>query len=272
MADIQEPGNDLIVARARAGDRAAMEALLVSVAPSIQRFALRMCRNQADAEDVIQDALLSIATNIERFEGRSSLPSWAFALTRSACVRRRRGKKNEPAHDEDVLANRAADLPGPEDHAASNEARAMVGRALDRLPDEYREVLLLRDVEGLTGAEAAVVLGLSLQALKSRLHRARAALRDQLRPELEADAVPRSPDCPDVVRALSQKLEDELDEAACAQMQEHVRGCAACARACDALKAALLACRSATAAPTPEIRARVRSAVSSWLAARTRST
>jgi RNA polymerase sigma-70 factor (ECF subfamily) len=263
--------DDLLVSRARAGDRAAMEELLASVAPSIQRFALRMCRNEADADDVLQDALLAIATHLDRFEGRSSLPSWAFALTRSACVRRRRGKKNEPAQGDDVLASRAGDMPDPEHHAASNEARAMVGRALDRLLDEYREVLLLRDVEGLTGPEAAVVLGISLDALKSRLHRARAALRDELRPELEPQSPPRAPDCPDVVRALSQKLEDELDDAACAQMQEHVLGCAACARTCDALKEALLACRSsATTAPTPEIRARVRSAVSRWLSARNR--
>ena len=101
--------DEALVGRAQAGDRVAMQDLLTSVAPSIRRFALRMCRNEADADDVLQDALLSIATHLDSFEGRSSVPSWAFALTRSACSRRRRGKKNQPAEGEDALATRAID-------------------------------------------------------------------------------------------------------------------------------------------------------------------
>jgi len=257
------------VARARDGDRAAMEELLAWVAPSIQRFALRMCRNEADADDVLQDALLSIATHLHEFEGRSSLPSWAFTLTRSACARRRRGLKNQPADSDDVLVAQPGDAPGPEEVALRGEARLIVGQALDRVSEEHREVLLLRDVEGLTAPEAALTLGLSVDALKSRLHRARAALRDELRSAFEADAAPRAPGCPDVVRALSEKLEGDLDPSACAEMEKHVEGCPACARTCDALKDALRACRSSsTPALTPEIRARVRSALSKWWSSR----
>jgi RNA polymerase sigma-70 factor (ECF subfamily) len=260
--------DDALVARARGGDRAAMEGVLASVAPSIRRFAARMCRNDADADDVLQDALLSIATQLDSFEGRSSLPSWAFTIARTACSRRRRGKKNQAADGADVLGTRAADEPGPEDHASSLETSAIVARALERLPEDYREVLLLRDAEGLTAPEAAGILGVSVDALKSRLHRARAALRDELRPVLEgpAAALPPSPDCPDVIRALSRKLEDELDADACAQMEKHVASCASCARACDAMKDALRACRSSTAAElTPAIQERIRSAITRWL-------
>jgi RNA polymerase sigma-70 factor, ECF subfamily len=260
-----------LVARARKGDRAAMEDLLASVAPSIHRFALRMCRNEADADDVLQDALLSIAANLEAFEGRSSLPSWAFTLTRSACSRRRRGRKNQAAETADVLAEHAAETPGPEEDALSREARSIVAHALDRVPYEYREVLLLRDVEGLTAPEAAAVLAVSVDALKSRLHRARAALRDELQPAFEPGAGRRAAGCPDVARALSQKLEDELDATACAEMEKHVEQCASCARTCDTLKDALRACRSSTTpALTPEIRERVRAAITRWLAGRRR--
>jgi RNA polymerase sigma-70 factor, ECF subfamily len=256
----------LLVERARAGDRAAMEELLAGVAPSIRRFALRMCRSEADADDVLQDALLSMATHLDSFEGRSSLPSWAFALTRSACARRRRGKKNQPAEGDDVLWFQAAAGPGPEDRAVSQQTAEIVGRALDQLPDDYREVLLLRDAEGLTAPEAALALGVSVDALKSRLHRARAALREALRPVLEADAAPSAPGCPDVVRALSEKLEDELDADTCARMEKHIEGCASCARTCDALKDALRACRaSPEPTVTPEIQQRVREAVTRWL-------
>jgi RNA polymerase sigma-70 factor (ECF subfamily) len=263
--------DEALVRRARGGDRAAMEELLASVAPSIQRFAMRMCRNPADADDVLQDALLSIATHLHEFEGRSSLPTWAFSLTRSACSRRRRGLKNQPAEQDEVLAGRPADAPGPEEVALSGEAREIVGHALDRLSDDHREVLLLRDVEGLTAPEAALALGLSVDALKSRLHRARAALRDELRPTFEAEAPPRAPGCPDVVRALSEKLEGDLDPSACAQMEKHVESCPACARTCDALKDALRACRSSsTPALTTEIRSSVRSALANWLSSRGR--
>lgn len=246
-----------------------MEGLLASVAPSIRRFAARMCRNEADADDVLQDALLSIATNLDSFEGRSSLPSWAFTVARTACSRRRRGKKNEPGVADSALDAHAAEAPGPEDRASSRETSEMVAQALARLPDDYREVLLLRDAEGLTAPEAAVILGVSIDALKSRLHRARAALRDALRPVLDADVPPASPACPDVVRALSQKLEDELDANACAEMEKHVEGCASCARTCDAMKDALRACRSSSAAElTPEIRERIRTTITRWLRAR----
>jgi RNA polymerase sigma-70 factor (ECF subfamily) len=225
-----------------------------------------MCRNEADADDVLQDALLSIAQHLDGYEGRSSLASWAFAIARSACSRKRRGKKNEPTEGEHALADRATDEPLPDDHAASRQLGELVTRSLDELSDEHREVLLLRDVEGMTAAEASAVLGISVDALKSRLHRARTALRESLRPLLDEN-VPTSPGgCPDVVRALSQKLEDELDADACAEMEKHVLGCPSCAKSCDTLKDALRACKAMPAPKvTPEIAKRVRSAVDEWL-------
>lgn len=258
--------DEALVARAQAGDRTAMEGLLAAVAPSIRRFAARMCRNEADADDVLQDALLSIATHLDSFEGRSSLPSWAFTIARTACSRRRRGKKNAPAEGEAALDGHVTAEPGPEDHASSVETSEIVAAALGRLPDDYREVLLLRDAEGLTAPEAALALGVSVDALKSRLHRARAALRDALRPVLEAEAPPAKASCPDIVRALSRKLEDELDAKACDEMQKHIEECSSCARACDAMKDALRACRtSSTAELTPELQERIRTTITRWI-------
>lgn len=262
--------NDDLVTRAKSGDRHAMEQLLDSVAPSIRRFARRMCRHEADAEDVLQDALLSIATHLDAFEARSTLPSWAFAITRSACARRRRGKKNQPAEPEDVLATRPTGEPSPLDAAEKHQLGALVTQALEALPDEHREVLLLRDVEGMSGQEAAAALGVSIDALKSRLHRARSALRDVLRPVLEAEAPARGAGCPDVVQAFSRKLEGELDASTCAEMEAHVRDCGSCGRTCDALEDALAACRAAPAALTPELEARVRATVERWIEARTK--
>src|SRR5512139_2295083 len=95
------------VARAQRGDVVALEELLAEVAPTVLRFARRMCRSDADADDVLQDTLLAAATHLGEFEGRSSLSSWLFALARSACSRKRRGLANQPAEDASVLASHA---------------------------------------------------------------------------------------------------------------------------------------------------------------------
>jgi RNA polymerase sigma-70 factor (ECF subfamily) len=121
---------------------------------------------------------------------------------------------------------------------------------LDALPLEYREVLWLRDAEGLTAPEAAEALGDSVSAIKSRLHRARKALKDALLPVL-APALPAA-GCPDVAEQLSKKLEVELSPDACAAMEAHLRKCTHCDAACEALKQALAVCRNSSAEPVPE--------------------
>lgn len=257
--------DEAIIDRAKAGDRDAMERVLEAVAPSIRRFAVGMCKNDADADDVVQDALLSIATKLDTFEGRSALATWAFTLARTACSRRRRGLKNQPAEGADVLESHASGARSPEERAASEETNAIVARALDGLPEDYRMVLLLRDGEGLTAPEAATIIGVSVDALKSRLHRARSALRDALAPIMEDGAPRPGPECPDVIAALSRKLEDDLDSEACARMEKHLASCPACTRTCDTLKTALRACRSAPGDVPEHVKAQVREAVTTWI-------
>ncbi len=258
---------DPLVERAQAGDAAALEELLGSVAPSVRRFGQRMCKNPQDADDVLQDTLLSIATHLRDFEGRSSLVSWVFALARSACARRRRGMKNRPPVSDAAVAERGDEAPNPEERAADRELGAALTRALEELSEDHREVVLLRDVEGLTAPDAAAALGVSVEALKSRLHRAREALRASLKPLLEAGAPAPSSSCPDVAALWSRKLEGDLSQGDCASMERHLASCPACGAACDALKRALLACqRSATAQVKPEVQARVKAAVRAWAA------
>lgn len=263
MASSEDIGE--LIARARKGDRVALEAVLVTVAPSIHRFGLRMCRNVHDAEDVLQDTLINIASHLGDFEGRSSLSSWVFALTRSACARKRRGLKNRPPVSDEHLAEAPDLAPTPETRAADHELASALSGALDGLSDDHREVILLRDVEGLSAPEAASSLGITVDALKSRLHRARDALRTALRPMLEP-ASPRAPaGCPDVVALWSKKLEGDLSQADCSAMEEHLTTCPACGAACDALKRALSACqRARTEEVPPEIQARVKAALHAW--------
>ncbi len=226
-----------------------------------------MCKNPDDADDVLQDTLLNVATHLDGFEGRSSLTSWVFALTRSACARRRRGLKNRPPVADDAAPEAASGAPSPEAQAEHAELTQALTRALDRLSDDHREVILLRDVEGLSAPEAAEALGLSVDALKSRLHRAREALREALAPALEP-ALRTAPasGCPDAAALWSKKLEGDLSQADCAAMEQHVLTCGSCGRACNALKNALLACQRVTTDEVPpEVQARVRAAVKAVL-------
>ena len=255
-----------LVARARKGDRQALEAVLASVAPSVHRFGLRMCKSAHDADDVLQDTLISVANHLGDFEGRSSLSSWVFALTRSACTRKRRGLKNRPPVSDDLLAETPDAAPSPETNAANHELASALSSAMDALSDDYREVILLRDIEGLSAPETASSLGISVDAVKSRLHRAREALRVALRP-VHAPAPVQASGCPDVAQLWSKKLEGDLSQGDCAAMEQHLSGCPVCAAACDALRGALLACQHVrTQEVPPEGQARVRAAVRAWAA------
>jgi RNA polymerase sigma-70 factor, ECF subfamily len=259
--------SDLILDRARAGDPSAMESLLNSLAPSIHRFGVRMCRNEHDAEEVLQDTLLTIATHLGEYEGRSSLTSWVFALARSACSRRRRGLKNKQHLQADVAPEPQDDRHTPEEQTSGRELAHAVTVALDGLSEDYREAITLRDLEGLSAPDAAASLGLSVPAFKSRLHRARSALREALRPVLEPVAPASPAGCPDVLDRWSKKLEGDLSSDDCAAMEKHLSGCSFCNATCEALKRALFACQRTRQQVVPEsVQARVREAVQAWRA------
>jgi RNA polymerase sigma-70 factor (ECF subfamily) len=134
----------------------------------------------------------------------------------------------------------------------------------------YRETLLLRDAEGLTAAEAAEVLGVTTQAVKSRLHRARLAVRERVAPLLgiETDRPAAPGTCPDVLMMFSQHLEDEISADLCAEMERHLESCGRCRGTCDTLKRTLALCRSTGAAVPvpPTVQASVKSALRNFLA------
>jgi RNA polymerase sigma-70 factor (ECF subfamily) len=259
-----------LVEAAKSGDREALSRLLEELAPMVHRFGMRMCRHEADAEDVLQDTLLSIADHLNEFEGRASLASWVFMLARTACARRRRGLKNRPHLPEEAAGARASnEHDSPESAADRGELRAKLERALAALSDEQREVVLLRDMEGLSAPEVATALNLSVEAVKSRLHRARASLRAALAALGQLAPKEPGPSCPDVLAAFSEKLEGELGSEDCAAMEQHLEDCAACSEACSSLREALWVCRSQAADEvSPKVRASIRGAVRSLVARR----
>ena len=200
-----------LVDRLRGGDATALEGLMREYASRVYRLAFGITRNQGDAEEVVQDVFLTLATKSAMFEGRSAVGSWIYRITTNAALNKRRGKRHEvetsleehlPAfmadgHREGDRSFLLADWSqNPERELLSGEARRTLERALDGLPEGYRAVLVLREVEELANEEVAELLGESVGSVKSRLHRARQALREQLTRTLAAAERPSAPTGP----------------------------------------------------------------------------
>jgi RNA polymerase sigma-70 factor (ECF subfamily) len=175
-------------------------------APRIYNLARRMLGNDADAEDVTQDVLLQVVRKLHTFRGDAQLPTWLHRVTVNAALAHRekraaRQKRETPTGDGEVLDTVGAEGPpvgpagvrlprpgaemSPDEIALAAEQRAVIERAIARLPEAFRDVYVLADVEGLPNHEIADILGLSVPAIKSRLHRARLRMRDLLAPHFE---------------------------------------------------------------------------------------
>jgi RNA polymerase sigma-70 factor (ECF subfamily) len=184
-----------IVERLRAGEAKALEALMERYAARVYRLAYSITRNTGDAEEVVQDVFLNVFRNVRGFQERAALGTWLYRVTANAALNKRRGKRLEletsldawlptfqpDGHREGDRAFLLADWSStPESELLAQEARTTLEHAMEALPDRYRAVLVLRDVEGLSSEEAAAILGDSVAAVKSCLHRARMALREYL--------------------------------------------------------------------------------------------
>lgn len=178
-----------LIARLQAGDKAACAECIDLYGPGIYRLALRLMKNEADAEDVMQETFLSAYKSIGRFEGRSGLNTWLYRIAHNAAMMRlRRPYPHTTSIDETLEPEGPARIPGqlfdwcclPEQEYESSEVRAQLQAGLDGLSDGLRAVFVLRELEGLSTQETADALDISADAVKKRLHRARLALRDQL--------------------------------------------------------------------------------------------
>ena len=265
-----------LVEAARSGNGEALESLLERHEARLYRFARRLCRHREDAEDVLQESLLAAARGLRSFRGASSVSTWLYTIARSFCIKKRRRSVFAPAElsldTEASLAARNVPDPArrPDEALEASRLEAALERAIAALDRPYREVLLLRDVEGLSTAEVAGVTGLSVPAVKTRLHRARGRLREALAPLMAprgAAAPPRARACPDIVRLFSRHLEGDISSRICARMEEHLAGCARCQASCDSLKEVLRMCRTAPAPDVPaELQEKVRLAVHALVA------
>jgi RNA polymerase sigma-70 factor, ECF subfamily len=181
-----------LVRGAAAGDPAAMEQLLIRAQEAAYRFSLLVCGHPEDAEDVMQEALLKTYRYVSRITEPQAFRTWLYTTVRNACLVKRRRRVGEPAHmvslerpdEADGDRSGHVDVADPGRAADQRLMDAWVGRrlrtALLSLPAPYRGIVVMREIEGLSTREVAVVTGLSEANVKTRLHRARVMLRTRL--------------------------------------------------------------------------------------------
>jgi RNA polymerase sigma-70 factor (ECF subfamily) len=277
---MREEADHQLLERARSGDERALEELLGRHQARVYGFCMKMCRDPEDAKDVLQDTMLAMARTVRDFRGASSISTWLYTIARSFCVKKRRKSKFAPDAERSLdtdagpEAARLADpARTPDEALAGRQVEHALEQAIGALEPMYREVLVLRDVEGLTAPEVAEVLGITPQAVKSRLHRARLSVRARVAPLLgigtsETPAAPGT--CPDVLELFSRHLEDEISAEVCRDMERHLESCPRCRGACESLKRTLALCRTTSAAaevPT-SVQASVKVALRNFLAER----
>ena len=215
-AEKPEIESDLtLVERLRHGDTTALETLMARYTDRVYRLAYGITGNAADAEEVVQDVFLTVFRKIHTFEGRAALGSWIYRVTTNAALIKRRGRRSdreiplEPSLPVFLPDGHRAGDPAflkadwsqtPEADLLSKETRETLHRAIADLPDQYRAVVVLRDVQGLSNEEVADVVGESVACVKSRLHRARMALREELSARLRPprSSYPQGIPCPAV--------------------------------------------------------------------------
>lgn len=176
--------SEQLIEAAQGGDLAAISAVVGSAHPHVRRFAEQLCGSAQDAEDVAQEALIVLYRKIGTLRASAALASWMFRIVRNECLRRGRGFVQRYVDPEPEWVDSA------EDEVLRRLDGELVARAIQGLPDIQRRVLIMRDVLGYPGRTVADALGLSLPAMKSHLHRARAALRVALRHAPEAPVAP----------------------------------------------------------------------------------
>jgi len=188
VVKFKEQTDEELVREAQAGDTRAFDELVNRYKEKVYRLSYKILRHEEDAAEALQDAFLSAFRGIKNFKVESTFSTWLYRIATNAALMRYR-KRREGHISLEQSQSRQPDaeplaIPDwsaqPLDELLDSETREVMQEGIDRLPEELRTVFVLRDVEGMSNAEVAEVLELSIAAVKSRLHRARVTLRDRL--------------------------------------------------------------------------------------------
>jgi len=259
----------------RDGDDARVEQALALLQETVFSFSMRVCGQREDAKDTMQEVLLKSIPHLPRFDSPKALVVWLYKLAKNRCLMSRRKSKFAPAHElslEELMPDRkeleqlsSDGKINPESFAIRSEQASRLREAVQKLPPQYRMVLVLRDMEGLTDDEVAEITGVRPGTVRVRLHRARLFVRKELmrtwmaqsgkkvhaqrRPSKES----RPARCKAMFAELSDYLDEQLDDSLCEKLERHMDGCKPCQVFMATLEATIQQCRrSSGECPPPE--------------------
>ncbi len=254
----------------RRGDPESLESALALLQNTVFSFSMRVCGQREDAEDTMQEVLLKSVPYLPKFESPKALVVWLYKVAKNRCLMSRRKSKFAPAQElslEDLMPDRmeleqlgSDGKISPEAFAIQGEQAARLREAVQKLPAQYRIILVMRDMEGLTDDEVAEITGLRPGTVRVRLHRARLFVRKELmklwklpRAKRRLSFVPnddrtiRPARCKAMFAELSNYLDEKLDDSMCNELEQHISGCEPCKAFLATLEATIAECRKAPA-------------------------
>jgi RNA polymerase sigma-70 factor (ECF subfamily) len=253
-------------------DKPQMEEALALLQDTVFSFSMRVCGQREDAEDTMQDVLVKSLPFLPRFDSPKALVVWLYKVAKNRCLMSRRKSKFAPNHRlslDELMPDRQEleQLSGegsvnPEAFAIRSQEARRLREAIQKLPPQYRIVLVLRDMEGLTDEEVAEITGLRPGTVRVRLHRARLFVRKELmkqeqlrarkrtelgRARAKTTGQPRPARCKAMFAELSNYLDEQLDDSLCEELEKHLDGCKPCEAFLSSLEATIQQCRKAPA-------------------------
>ena len=184
-----------LIAVAAGGDRRAFGELVRRYEETVYRYAFKLCRDREKAEETLQDTFISVYRKLSSFDGRAKFSTWLYAIVTNNCLMKHRARRSRALEESLEAMEDPDEWPGgrfahgiarweetPADALLDRELRGKIESAIGKLPPEYRIVFTLRDMEGKSTEETSAIVGISVEAAKSRLRRARAFLRAELAP------------------------------------------------------------------------------------------
>jgi RNA polymerase sigma-70 factor (ECF subfamily) len=258
------------IALLQRGDDEALEQALATLQNTVFSFSMRVCGQREDAEDTMQEVLAKSVPYLPKFDSPKALLVWLYKVAKNRCLMNRRRSKFAPKEElslDELMPDRKEleALSGsinPETFAIRSEEAERLRDAVQKLPPQYRIVLVLRDMEGLTDEEVGEITGLRPGTVRVRLHRARLFVRKELVKEwkaprgkpgkalisqTEASEQPRPARCKAMFAELSNYLDKELDDSLCEELEKHMTGCEPCKLFLASLEATTERCRAVPA-------------------------
>lgn len=258
----------------KSGDPGSAEKALALLQGSVFSFSMRVCNQREDAEDTMQEVLLKSVPVLSKFENAKALAVWLYKVAKNRCLMTRRKSKFAPKEElslDQLMPDRLelaalakSGVANPEAFAIRGQEAAWLREAVQKLPPDYRIILVLRDMEGLSDDEVAEITGLRAGTVRVRLHRARLFVRREISKRLRAGktvsaaasapkAEPIRPaNCKAMFAELSNYLDEQLDDSMCAELEKHMDGCEPCKAFLSSLETTILALRqSGSESPDP---------------------